>query len=204
MRARDFLPLVAAAISVHTSAASYSMAFAWNSRRCILAAHNVERARAGRPSLVWDNTLVAGPAAYARQMPFTGCSRHSNRRARPGTSENLWMGPHGSYPVAAMVGSWVSERRSFHRECPSQRLPDRSIWSVVGHYTQMIWPTTTRVGCAIASTGQTDYLVCRYTNAGNIERLASFTAATARARQAASLGSCRPSRRSRRRRIRPA
>ena len=168
MRARGFLPLVAAAISVQTGAASYSMAFVSEFPARILAAHNAERARAGRPSLVWDNTLVAGAAAYARQMAFTGRFKHSNRRARPGTGENLWMGPHGYYPVEAMVGSWVSERRWFRRGV-FPNVSRTGDWSDVGHYTQMIWPTTTRVGCAIASTGQTDYLVCRYSNAGNID-----------------------------------
>ena len=33
----------------------------------------------------------------------------------------------------------------------------------------MIWPATTRVGCALASTARTDYLVCRYATAGNID-----------------------------------
>ena len=33
----------------------------------------------------------------------------------------------------------------------------------------MIWPTTTRVGCAIASTQRIDYLVCRYATAGNMD-----------------------------------
>jgi hypothetical protein len=42
-------------------------------------------------------------------------------------------------------------------------------WEDVGHYTQIVWPTTTRVGCAIASTSRTDYLVCRYSPAGNID-----------------------------------
>jgi hypothetical protein len=33
----------------------------------------------------------------------------------------------------------------------------------------MIWPTTTNIGCALASTPRTDYLVCRYAAAGNID-----------------------------------
>lgn len=42
-------------------------------------------------------------------------------------------------------------------------------WSTVGHYTQMIWPTTTHVGCAIANGVRFDVLVCRYAPAGNID-----------------------------------
>ena len=34
---------------------------------------------------------------------------------------------------------------------------------------QMIWPTTTHVGCALASNARSDYLVCRYSPAGNID-----------------------------------
>jgi hypothetical protein len=33
----------------------------------------------------------------------------------------------------------------------------------------MVWPTTTRIGCAVASNGRFDYLVCRYSPAGNID-----------------------------------
>jgi hypothetical protein len=33
----------------------------------------------------------------------------------------------------------------------------------------MIWPTTTRIGCALASTPRVDYLVCRYAGKGNVD-----------------------------------
>jgi hypothetical protein len=32
----------------------------------------------------------------------------------------------------------------------------------------MVWPTTTKVGCAIASNARHDFLVCRYSPAGNV------------------------------------
>jgi hypothetical protein len=41
-------------------------------------------------------------------------------------------------------------------------------WSDVGHYTQIVWPASQRVGCATASNRANDYLVCRYLPAGNI------------------------------------
>jgi Cysteine-rich secretory protein family len=134
----------------------------------ILAAHNTERARAGMAPLTWDNDLGNAAAAYAQQMAFTGMFQHSNRQARRGVGENLWMGTHGVFSVEAMVGGWASEKRYF---VPGV-FPNNSNtgnWEDVGHYTQMIWPTTTRIGCAIASTPRVDYLVCRYATAGNID-----------------------------------
>jgi hypothetical protein len=134
----------------------------------VLAAHNAERARAGMPPLVWDNGLGMGAAVYAQQMAFTGVFQHSNRQARRGIGENLWMGSHAAFSFETMVGGWASEKRFFRPGI----FPNNSTtgnWEDVGHYTQMIWPGTTRVGCALASTARTDYLVCRYAGAGNID-----------------------------------
>lgn len=134
----------------------------------IVAAHNIERARMGRPPLVWDEALGNGAAVYAQQMALTGAFQHSNRQARRGIGENLWMGTHGAFSVEAMVGGWSSEKRYF---TPGV-FPNNSRtgnWEDVGHYTQMIWPTTTRIGCALASTPRIDYLVCRYATAGNVD-----------------------------------
>jgi len=134
----------------------------------IIAVHNAERARVGMPPVVWDPALGNAAAAYAQQLAFTGMFQHSDRSARRGTGENLWMGTHGAFSVEAMVGGWSSEKRYF---VPGV-FPNNSRtgnWEDVGHYTQMIWPTTGRVGCALASTPHTDYLVCRYATAGNVD-----------------------------------
>jgi hypothetical protein len=134
----------------------------------ILAAHNAERVAVGAPALLWDNDLGTAAATYAQQMAFTGRFEHSDRKARRGIGENLWMGTHGAYTIEQMIGAWASEKRMF---APGV-FPNASRsgnWIDVGHYTQMIWPTTTRVGCALASTPRTDYLVCRYSPAGNID-----------------------------------
>ncbi|MGE5564447.1 MAG: CAP domain-containing protein [Bacillota bacterium] len=134
----------------------------------VLAAHNAERAALGLPLVVWDNELGTAAAAYATQMASTGIFAHSDRHARRGIGENLWFGTHGAYPVESMVGAWASEKRMF---APGifPNVSRNGNWMDVAHYTQMIWPATQRIGCALASTRQYDYLVCRYSPAGNID-----------------------------------
>jgi Cysteine-rich secretory protein family len=134
----------------------------------VLAAHNAVRAEAGRAPLQWDVALANGAAAYAEQLAFTGVFAHSNRAARPGIGENLWMGTRGAFSLETMVGNWASEKRMF-RPGIFPAVSRTGNWEDVGHYTQIVWPTTTRVGCALASTPRADYLVCRYSPAGNID-----------------------------------
>jgi hypothetical protein len=38
----------------------------------------------------------------------------------------------------------------------------------VAHYVQIVWRGTRAVGCAMASGASDDYLVCRYSPAGNV------------------------------------
>jgi uncharacterized protein YkwD len=165
-------PLIAAlvgfaAATPAANAAAASSYFANQFPARILAAHNAVRARAGVAALAWDPTLGQAAARYAMELALTNSFHHSNRNARLGTGENLWMGTHGAYSYEAMVGGWSSEQRYFVPGVfPAVSRSGR--WEDVGHYTQMVWPTTTRVGCAVASNAASDFLVCRYATAGNV------------------------------------
>ncbi len=162
--------LVAALITCSTgaaaAAASANLAAQFPAR--ILAAHNAIRAAAGVEPLAWDPALGQAAATYAVQLALTGSFQHSARTSRAGTGENLWTGTRGAYSYDAMVGAWASERRFF---LPGifPGVSRTGNWEDVGHYTQMIWPTTTRVGCAVASNARSDFLVCRYASAGNVD-----------------------------------
>ena len=66
-----------------------------------------------------------------------------------------------------MIGSWAAEKRLF----TPGLFPEVSRsghWGDVAHYTQMIWPGTTRMGCAIHRVRRWDFLICRYAPPGNI------------------------------------
>lgn len=134
----------------------------------VLAAHNRDRAAVGVAPLIWDHALASAAAAFARQLAAHGALRHSPREARLGQGENLWTGSKGGFPPQAMVANWVSEKARF-RPGTFPAVSRTGNWADVGHYSQMIWPTTTRLGCAIASSPRYDVLVCRYAPAGNVD-----------------------------------
>jgi len=132
-----------------------------------LTAHNSARAEFGSPPLRWSRSLTQEAREWARYLATRQQLRHSNRESRKGAGENLWMGTRGYFSPAQMVNSFVEERQFF---VPG-RFPQVSRtgnWGDVGHFTQIVWPQTREVGCAMASSAQYDVLVCRYWPAGNM------------------------------------
>ena len=144
----------------------------------ILVAHNRERALVGAPPLVWDASLAAHAASYGPVLARMHTLVHSPRADRPGERENLAMAWHGTMSPEQLVGMWSAEKRQL--EPGSELFPGISRtgrWEDIAHYTQMVWPTTTHVGCAIYSVDW-DYLICRYSPPGNIDGKPIFSGAS--------------------------
>jgi hypothetical protein len=134
----------------------------------LLAAHNQERISLAIAPLSWDPALAESAAAYGPALAAIGRLVHSPRASRPGQRENLWMGTRGAYTPEQMVANW-SDEKMFFRPGVFPNVATTGNWLDVSHYTTMIWPTTTRVGCAIYRTIPDDYLICRYSPPGNID-----------------------------------
>ena|SRR5215203_3069268 len=159
----------------------------------LLAAQNRERLAVGHAPLVWDPQLAASAASYGPVLASMRRLVHSPRESRPGQRENLAMAVHGTLSPEQLIGLWSSEKLllqpgSSGPSCPKQfgclSFPPVSRtgnWVDVGHYTQMVWPTTTRVGCAVFA-ADWDYLICRYSPPGNIDGKPVFASAVLAAR----------------------
>jgi hypothetical protein len=133
----------------------------------VVAAHNQLRAAAAVQPATWDAQLAAAAAGYAAELARTGRFEHSPQATRRGQGENLWMGTRGAFSIERMVADWGSERRMFRAgQFPNVSTTGR--WEDVGHYTQIIWPSSVRVGCAVRSSANIDYFVCRYGESGNV------------------------------------
>ncbi len=134
----------------------------------ILAMHNYERSQAGSAPLAWDPLLAAGAAAWANHLAANGLLIHSDRKARRGVGENLAMGRRGYFSVDTLVRLWAAEKRDFIPGIYPANSRSGN-WLHTVHYTQMIWPASQRIGCALAGGRGNDVLVCRYSPAGNID-----------------------------------
>jgi hypothetical protein len=143
----------------------------------LLAAQNRERALVGAPPLQWDARLATDAASYGPVLARLRRLVHSPRESRPGERENLAMAWHGTLSPEQFVDLWSREKRDLRPGL----FPDVSRtgrWEDVAHYTQMVWPTTRNVGCAIYS-ADWDYLICRYSPPGNKDGKPVFVAAAA-------------------------
>lgn len=167
-RAWIALALVAVAAPVAAQANAIEDARLFPAR--VLAAQNAARAAVGVAPLQWDAQLGTAAAKYAVQLAISRRFAHSAPEARGGAGENLWMGTRHAFTINAMVDSWVSEKRLF---VPGvfPAVSRSGDWEQVGHYTQIVWPGTQRVGCALATNAGEDYLVCHYWPAGNVRGL---------------------------------
>ena len=132
-----------------------------------LDAHNLARDDVGLPPLVWSDRLARDAAGWARHLARNNLYDHAPQDVRKGQGENLWRGPKGYWTAWEKVGFFLEEKRHFR----PGNFPDVSRtgrWSDVAHYTQIIWPQTREVGCAVAHTASDEVLVCRYWPAGNV------------------------------------
>ena len=130
----------------------------------ILDAHNQERNRIGEAPLSWSPRLADQAWDWAQSLATRGAFEHS--RVRAGAGENLWRGTAGYYEPEEMIGSFIREGRNF-RPGAFPNVSRTGNWADVGHYTQLIWPATREVGCAIAEGRGNEVLVCRYFPSGN-------------------------------------
>ncbi|WP_422785812.1 CAP domain-containing protein [Rhizorhabdus argentea] len=140
-----------------------------NLEQRLLAGHNRERAALGIAPLAWNELLAHDAEVYAQHLVRVGYLVHSEDP--PGETdpqgENLWAGTRGYYGPESMIGLWVSEKRDYKPGI----FPNNSIsgdLENVGHYTQVMWRSSRAVGCAVAHGHRDDFLVCRYSEGGNV------------------------------------
>ncbi|XP_078362816.1 ectin-like [Oculina patagonica] len=136
-----------------------------------LQAHNAKRAlHQNTPALVWDATLAQHAKDWADHLAEIGSLQHAQVT---GQGENLyWAGGSSVASCADAVQSWYNEVSLYDYSNPPEIRQEFNAGGY-GHFTQVIWKGTTRVGAALKkivnSQGYTEtYIVARYSPQGNI------------------------------------
>ncbi|KAG0535195.1 hypothetical protein BDA96_04G345400 [Sorghum bicolor] len=124
-----------------------------------LAQQNAARASMGLPPLIWDERVASYARWYAQSRRGDCALVHSSGPY----GENLFWGSGTGWAPSQAVGAWLSER------------PRYDYWSnscyggMCGHYTQIMWRSTRRVGCAEVTcyNGRGTFITCNYDPPGN-------------------------------------
>ncbi|KAF8884872.1 PR-1 protein [Mucidula mucida] len=120
-----------------------------------IAAHNVARAEYGASALTWNDDLYAGTQSWAN----TCQSHHSGGNY----GENLYSSTgQGGNSIQSAVDSWMSEASKYDYNNPV-------FSSDTGHFTQVVWQSTTSVACAVAQCDASQFVVCGYSPSGNVQ-----------------------------------
>lgn len=125
--------------------------------------HNKIRAEVGEPPLVWDKKLARYALRYANKRKADCALVHS-----PGDEfgENIYWGKHFErHSATTAVRNWVSETQYYNKgthSCAANQM--------CGHFTQIIWRNTKRVGCArVKCESGGVFTVCEYDPPGNYQ-----------------------------------
>ncbi len=128
--------------------------------REFLRIHNEARAAVGVPPLLWDTKVAMHSQKWADHLAAIDHLEHRPaprlygeniasmawRGFTPGDAARLWLRERGGYRAGKTTSDWRT-----------------------GHYTQMVWRTSTEVGCGIArAIDGTIYVVANYSPAGNM------------------------------------
>jgi hypothetical protein len=140
--------------------------------------HNAVRKAYGLTTMfTWDAQLASDCLAYAQQCKVNPLT-HSTSNGAYGENLSTYMATPkpASFPYKTMdyhvVSGWYSEEPYYN--CAANTC-DTTGGKMCGHLTQIIWASSTKLGCAIAYcvsviSGKTWYVqnaVCRYTTPGN-------------------------------------
>ena len=132
-------------------------------------AHNAARAAHGVAPLTWDPALAAIAQGWAEQcidneVPAGLIDHNPNRSATYPTyvGENIF-GSSGNATGTQAVASWIAEESNYD-------YASNTCTGTCGHYTQVVWAATQKVGCGIHTCPGLQFgssIVCDYGPGGN-------------------------------------
>lgn len=131
-----------------------------NSHEDYLDPHNAARATVGVQPLSWSSDLEDYARTYAESQ-VEHCLPLTHSHGPHG--ENLFWGSGKDWTPQDAVTAWTGEAPDYDYDSNSC-VPGK----MCGHYTQVVWKSTTHVGCAkVECNDGANYILCSYDPPGN-------------------------------------
>lgn len=121
-------------------------------------AHNVYRRSLNLPDLVWDSKLETYAQEWANHLQSKGCKMMHRSTHKYG--ENIAWAAGMQMSPQDVVKMWYDEVNDYN-------YANNSCRAVCGHYTQVVWKKSIRLGCGMAKCGDQEIWVCNYDPPGN-------------------------------------
>lgn len=126
----------------------------------ILDSHNRRRAHHCAPPLQWSDELATVARSWALELQRNGCAFEHNRQTRYG--ENLsFFAPVGSLSPDEIVAGWYDEHSAYD-------FAKGDFDFSTGHFSQVVWRATERLGCGQSQCNGGELWVCNYDPPGNL------------------------------------
>jgi pathogenesis-related protein 1 len=113
--------------------------------RAALDFHNAKRKDVGAPPLTWSPELASIAQQWANRLAADkNCGLEHTPNSKYG--ENLFGGSGKAYTALDASQSWYDEIKDY-----TPGVLTESNWAKTGHYTQMVWSKTQRLGMGQAT-----------------------------------------------------
>ncbi|MBC2899404.1 hypothetical protein CFC21_112312 [Triticum aestivum] len=149
-------------LALAMAAAITSPCAAQNAPADFVSLHNSLRALVEVGPVTWDTTVANYALNYANQRKADCNLVHSG-----GTyGENIfWGSAGGTWTASSAVTMWTDEKQFYDyatNTCATNK--------VCGHYTQVVWRSSTSIGCArvVCDSNRGVFIICNYSPRGNI------------------------------------
>ncbi len=129
----------------------------------LLRLHNEYRAKHQAPPLVLDAECGRLAQAYAEELLAKGVLQHGMRTTASGErlGQNLAMSSRTNWDPLSATTLWYNEVSKYNFNQPG-------FSSACGHFSQLVWKGTQKVGFGYASKNGRTIVVANYYPAGNV------------------------------------
>ena len=128
--------------STQKSSAAPAKATTYQQR--VLVSHNVHRANHSASNLVWDNALASTAAKIASTCVYA----HNTTTDGGGYGQNIAAGLAADNITAIITELFYNGEVGYYTNLYGQANPDMSNFHNWGHFSQIVWKGTSKVGCA--------------------------------------------------------